>query len=66
MKECRSRKSYKKAVHLKQVSSDGQLVSPGGLVRRIEGVVDIFKKAFGNSKHRKARVQRFNARQRSK
>jgi hypothetical protein len=63
----RSRKTMKKALHLKQSGGDGiDVEGPTGIPGAALGILDALKQTFGLSKHRGARVQRFESRQRGK
>lgn len=62
----KSRKNRKHALRLKQTGNDGRLVSPGGISPMFQQLVERLKSVFGSSKHRTARVARFQSRQRRK
>jgi len=62
----KSRKTRKRALDLGHTGHEGTMTAHAMVPRVLGSIVKRLKETFGMSKHRKARVSRFQARQRSK
>lgn len=62
----KSRKNRKRALGLGKTGHEGTVESNINPSFRLDGIVARLKSAFGSSKHRKARIQRFQARHRAR